>query len=155
MMNTHKPGSGATTTTHRTGLILRALGLIAGVAMLVIGLRFLIAPEQAAKFFGVGTMPAGHQLHHAVGLRDLWVGALALAFAWTRQWRALTWWFAASALVCFGDAAIVMSSGGRSGAIAFHAISGLLCAAVAVALTRCGASVLTHTGTAQVTPEQN
>ena len=140
---------------HRINLMFRALGLIAGAAMLVIGLRFLIAPEQAAKFFGVGTMPTGHQLHHAVGLRDLWVGGLAIAFALTRQWLALTLWFTAAALVCFGDAVIVLLSGGRPSSVAFHAISGLLCGAIATAIWRFQPPLLTHTGTTQVTTPQN
>jgi Domain of unknown function (DUF4267) len=139
-------------TPHRTRLILRALGLAAGLAMLVIGLRFLFVPEQAAKFFGVGPMPPAHQLHHAVGLRDLWAGALAAAFALTRQWRALMLWFTTGALVCFGDAILVFATGVRPSAVAFHAISGLLCSASAYALWLADRRVLTHTATAGVTP---
>jgi hypothetical protein len=133
---------------HRTRFLLRALGVLAGMAMLIIGLRFLIVPEQAAKFFGVGAMPQGHQLHHAVGLRDLWAGALAIAFALTRQWRALTLWFATGALVCFSDAVLVHTSGVRPSAVTFHAVSGVLCTAIAVALWRSKPAGLTHTGTA-------
>jgi hypothetical protein len=124
--------------------ILRALGFIAGVAMLIIGVRFLVVPEAAAKFFGVGTMPSGYQLHHTVGLRDLWVGALAVAFAWTRQWLALMLWFAAAALVCFGDAAIVASTDGRPSAVVFHTVSGVLCTGIAYALWRHSQRNFTH-----------
>jgi hypothetical protein len=116
--------------------VLRLCGFIAGVAMLVIGLRFLAMPEQASKFFGVGARPQGYEFHYAVGLRDLWVAALVIAFAWTRQWTALMLWFAFAALVCFGDAALVATHGGRANAIMFHAVSGFLCTMIAIATYR-------------------
>jgi hypothetical protein len=123
------------TSKHMTN-VLRLCGLIAGFAMLVIGARFLLVPGSAAKFFGVGALPTGHQLHFAVGLRDLWVGALALAFAWTRQWFALALWFGLGALVCFGDALIVALQGDRPSAVTFHAVSGVLCVGLGAAIWR-------------------
>jgi Domain of unknown function (DUF4267) len=125
--------SGQTKRLERSTKIIRLCGLIAGGAMLVIGVRFLVVPEQAAKFFGVGARPSGYELNLAIGLRDLWVGALVIAFAWTRQWLALLLWFGFAAVVCFGDAALVAAHGGRPSAIVFHTVSGLLCSAVAVA----------------------
>jgi hypothetical protein len=118
---------------NRSLRVIRLCGFIAGVAMLVIGVRFMIVPEQAAKFFGVGARPQGYELYSAVGLRDVWVGALVIAFAWTRQWLALILWFATAAVVCFGDAILVASHGGRPSAIAFHAGSGVICCLIAAA----------------------
>jgi Domain of unknown function (DUF4267) len=127
--------------------VLRLCGFIAGVAMLVIGFRFLAAPEHASRFFGVGARPQGYELYYAIGLRDLWVAGLVIAFAWTRQWTALMLWFAFAALVCFGDAALVVTHGGRPSAMTFHTVSGLLCTFIAVAtyrLKRTGVLPFTH-----------
>ena len=55
------------------------LAALAGVILTVIGIRFLLWSESAAKVFGIEPRPQGLQLHHIVGLRDLWLGLLALA----------------------------------------------------------------------------
>jgi Domain of unknown function (DUF4267) len=113
--------------------IVLGLAIAAGAALVVIGIRFHFWPEAAAKFFGVGARPAGTELYTAVALRDVWLGALALGLAAWREWRALALWCGLGALVCWGDAALVVSAGGKLPAVAFHTISGVVCAAVAVA----------------------
>lgn len=114
--------------TARTALV---VGALAGVALTVIGIRFLISPEAAARFFGVGPRPAGVELHGVIGLRDVWLGVLALAFALFRDYRALALWLALATLVCLADAAIVAGSTGKPSAIAFHLASGIVTAAAA------------------------
>lgn len=109
----------------RLGLILAAL---AGVALTLIGVRFLLWPEAAARFFGVGSRPAGVELHGVVGIRDLWLGALAIAFAILRDYRALALWLGFGALVCLADAAVVMTATAKPAAVAFHLASGVFCA---------------------------
>jgi Domain of unknown function (DUF4267) len=107
-----------------------------GVILCLIGVRFLLFPEAAARFFGVGARSADPAFHHIIGLRDLWLGGLAIALAWFREWRSLALWLALGAAVCLGDAAIVAGAGGKWHAIAFHLISGVLCAALAAATWR-------------------
>lgn len=109
---------------------------IAGAALVLIGIRFLIAPEAATRFFGIGARPANTELQTVVALRDVWLGALALGLVALREWRALGLWFGLGALVCWGDAALVMSAGGKTPAIAFHTLSGFACAAIAAACWR-------------------
>lgn len=113
----------------RAGLVLAAL---AGIALTVIGVRFLVSPEAAARFFGVGPRPAGLELHGVVGIRDLWLGLLVLAFALLRDYRALALWLGLGALVCVADAVLVTASTAKPAAIAFHLASGVFCAISAV-----------------------
>lgn len=101
-----------------------------------IGVRFLLVPEQAALTFGVPRRPAGHELHYIVGLRDLWLGLLAIAFATLREWRALALWFALGTVVCLGDAAIAASTTGRLPQVAFHIGCGVACAGLAAVCWR-------------------
>jgi Domain of unknown function (DUF4267) len=112
----------------------RILALVAviGVALAVIGVRFLIWPDAAARFFGLAGRPSGFQLHGVVALRDLWLGLLAIGLCWFGEWRALALWLGLGALVCFGDAGIVAGAGGRPLAVAFHLTSGLACTVLAV-----------------------
>ncbi len=109
------------------------LAIAAGVALLVIGIRFLVVPEQAARFFGLSRPPGAFDLHHVVALRDLWLALILMALAALREWRALAICLALGALVCFGDSVIVASSSGNPAAIGFHLASGLYCGALAVA----------------------
>ena len=70
----------------------------------VIGVRYFVTPEGAARTFGVPGRPAGYELYYIIGLRNVWLGLLAVAFAALREWRALALWFAIGAIVCFADA---------------------------------------------------
>ena len=109
----------------RVGLVLAAL---AGVALTVIGVRFLVSPEAASRFFGIGSRPDGFALHSVVGIRDLWLGLLAVAFAILRDYRAVGLWLGLGSVVCLADAAVVAGAAGKTAAIAFHVVSGLFCA---------------------------
>lgn len=111
-----------------------ALGI--GVLLALIGVRFLLAPDLAARQFGAATVATDAALHRAIGLRDVWLGALAVAFAVWRHWKGLAVWFGIGALVCFGDAVIVLASSGSLGAIAFHLAAGGLFVAVAIGAWR-------------------
>lgn len=104
------------------------LGGGAGLVLLVIGLRFLIVPEAATRTFGLGARPDAAALDAVIGLRDLWLAGLALAFAFLREWRALALWLLLGAGVCAGDAVIVACHGGPGLALAFHSVSGVVCA---------------------------
>lgn len=107
------------------------LAIAAGLALAVIGIRFLTVPHQAARFFGIGNPPQPFDLHHVVALRDLWLAAMLLGLALLREWRALTLCLGTGALVCAGDALIVVRSSGWPSAVAFHLASGIYCAGLA------------------------
>jgi hypothetical protein len=105
---------------------------LGGALLTVIGVRYFLTPEGAARSFGVAAKPAGHEFHYIIGLRNVWLGLLAVAFALLRDWRALTLWFGFGAIVCFADAAIAASSTGRTPQVAFHVGCGLACILIAV-----------------------
>lgn len=104
------------------------LGMAAGLVLLIIGLRFLAWPEAATRSFGLGRTPSPQALDVVIGLRDIWLGGLAVAFALLREWRALALWLLLGAIVCLGDAVIVAVHGGPWAALAFHVGSGVFCA---------------------------
>src|SRR5262245_46320823 len=124
-------------TSKRTTVLLIVAGL-AGVLLGVIGLRYLIVPESAARSFGVPGRPAGHELHYIIGLRNLWLGALAIGLAALRQWHGLALWFATGTVVCFADALIAASATGKLPQVAFHVLCGLLCILLAALCWRRG-----------------
>jgi hypothetical protein len=115
---------------------LLAICLLGGVLLIVIGARYFVMPEQAALTFGVPRRPVAYELHTIIALRNVWLGLLAVVLALLRQWTALALWFGLGVFVCFGDAAIVMSTTGLWPQIAFHVGSGIACIALAVAAWR-------------------
>jgi hypothetical protein len=125
----------ATKAGRRDALVLVAC-LLGGLLLTVIGIRYFLVPESAARTFGVAGRPAGYELHYIVGLRNVWLGLLAMGLAALREWRALTLWFAMASIVCFADAAIVVSSTGRPWKVAFHASCGLASVALAIVCGR-------------------
>lgn len=114
-------------TTHS----LRALTIIGGGLMAIIGVRFYVISEHAARVFGIGPQGSGFELHHVIAARDIWLGLLAIGLAVLRQWTALTLWFGLAVLVCLSDAYVVIGSGGKSGPLIFHLASAVACAAMA------------------------
>ncbi len=107
------------------------LGLIVGLVLVLIGVRFFLAPEGASFTFGVAHPPKGDELHYVIGIRDIWLGAMAMAFAWMGEWRALALWFVGAAACCLTDAVIVNQSTANIYALAFHLGSGVLCLVLA------------------------
>lgn len=112
------------------------LGVFAGVVLAVIGVRFLVDPRAAQHTFGLAKAVTGFELHHVIGLRDLWLGALAAMLALLREWRALAIWLGLGTAVCLADAAIVASSTGKWWAIAFHLGSAVFCGWLGLACWR-------------------
>lgn len=113
------------------------LSVAAGVALLVIGVRFLLLPHQASRFFGLSSPPREFDLHKVIALRDLWLAILLISLATFREWRALSICLGLGALVCLADSLIVMFSSGRPSAVIFHLASGIYCGALAWASWRC------------------
>jgi hypothetical protein len=124
-------------TERKQGLIL-AFCLIGGVLLTVIGIRYFVTPEGAARTFGVPGRPEGYELYYVIGLRNVWLGLLAVVFAALREWRALAVWFALGAIVCFADGSIAASSTGRLPQVAFHFACGLACIGLAAGCWRLG-----------------
>ncbi len=118
---------------ERAALVVAALG---GTLLAIIGVRFLIVPEQAAHSFGLPRGAEGHALHHIVAIRDVWLGLLAVGLVWLRQWPALALWFGLATLVCFADASLVAANAGKWPYVAFHAGSGIICAVLTVIFGR-------------------
>ncbi len=114
----------------------RTIAILAGVLLAVIGVRFLVDPLEAQRTFGLGKGEAGVALHSAVGLRDLWLALLVIAFAWLKNWQALALWFTFGAAVCLGDALIVAGEGARWPYITFHVASGIVCGVLAAVALR-------------------
>jgi hypothetical protein len=120
----------------RTSRLVLILGLLGGLLLTVIGIRYFMVPEQAARTFGVPGRPAGYEFHYIIGLRNIWLGLLAVAFSILREWRALALWFALGTAVCFADAAIAASSTGRLPQVAFHVGCGFACVVLAIVCWR-------------------
>ena len=122
--------------TERKQRLILAPCLIGGVLLTVIGVRYFLTPEGAARTFGVPGRPGGYELYYIIGLRNVWLGLLAIAFAALREWRALALWFAMGAIVCFADASIAASSTGRVPQVVFHVSCGLACIGLAAGCWR-------------------
>lgn len=120
----------------RLELAVRLSALFGGVVLAGIGVRFLIAPDLAAREFGIAVGSPGVALHQAIAYRDIWLGLLAAALACLGEWRALAIWLGLGALACFADSAIAVTSSGRTGAVAFHIGAGLVFAVLGLAAWR-------------------
>jgi hypothetical protein len=103
------------------------LGIIVGLILALIGIRFWLVPESAALTFGAPAPGNEAALAKIIALRDVWLGLLAVAFALMGEWRALMLWFGFGACVCFIDATIAAQAGGHPASLAFHIASGVLC----------------------------
>jgi len=123
----------------RQDVLILVVGLLGGLLLTVIGIRYFVVPESAARTFGVPGRPAGYELYYIIGLRNVWLGLLAVAFSALREWRALSLWFALGTIVCFADAAIAVSSIGRVPQVAFHIACGCACVVLAIVCWRVAA----------------
>lgn len=116
--------------------LLRILAASTGVILLIIGIRFLLVPHQAARFFGIAPGPGSAELHYVIGVRDIWLAVIVIILATLADWRGLAIWLGLGVLVCVADAAIAAHSSGKALAVAFHLASGVFCGALALACWR-------------------
>jgi hypothetical protein len=128
---------------HRT---ISMVCLVGGLLLAIIGIRYLLVPQSAARTFGVPGRPAGFELHYIVGLRNVWLGLLAIAFAALREWRALALWFATATVVCFADGFIAATSTGGVPQVAFHLACGVASAGLAALCWRVARTQRPDTG---------
>jgi uncharacterized protein DUF4267 len=116
----------------RIDRLVLAICLLGGALLTLIGIRYFLVPQSAARTFGVPARPAGFELHYIIGLRNVWLGLLAVAFAALREWRALALWFTGAVVVCFADGLVAATSTGRIPQVAFHLGCGVASAVLAV-----------------------
>lgn len=92
-------------------------GLIAA-AIIVVGVRFLLAPRVAATGYGVvpdlGPRSAGAYLS-VKGVRDIASGLIVIVLMVARATHLLGWVILAATIIPLADTAIVLTSGGSKG----------------------------------------
>jgi Domain of unknown function (DUF4267) len=110
------------------------VGIIACLAIVVLGVRFFLAPDQATLDFGVapGNVRA---LTEIKGVRDVASGVVLLV-VWAAAGRtALGWALIAAAITPTGDALIVLANGGKpSKALGVHGLTSAVLVAAGLVL---------------------
>src|SRR4051812_42704771 len=117
------------------------LAAVLGVAVLVMGAAYLIAPTAIAKGFGLPEWPDGALAAwlNIKGIRDVAVGAAALVLLVTAGPHAMAWYLLVGAVVPIGDAVTVLRYGGsKILAFAMHGATAAVVAAVAAVLLLAG-----------------
>ncbi|TQS40382.1 DUF4267 domain-containing protein [Cryptosporangium phraense] len=110
------------------------IGITACVAIVVIGLRFLLTPARAMTDFGVAA-DSLRAMSAAKGVRDITSGVVPLV-VWAAAGRnALGWTLVAAALTPIGDAVIVVRNGGKlSTALTIHGLTAAVLVVVGLVL---------------------
>jgi Domain of unknown function (DUF4267) len=110
------------------------IAILACAAIVVLGIRFLLAPRQATLGFGVGADNV-RALTEIKGVRDITSGVVPLV-AWAVAGRtALGWVLVTAALTPTADAMIVLTNGGkRSTALGIHGVTAVLLVAAGLVL---------------------
>jgi hypothetical protein len=116
---------------HLTALL---VALIACVAIIAIGGRFLLQPRQATLAFGIAT-DSLRGLTAIKGVRDITSGMVVLVVWATAGPVALGWLLIAAALTPVADAVIVLTNGGKlSTALGIHGLTAALLVASGLVL---------------------
>ena len=108
-----------------------------GVGIILIGVRFLLAPRTAAAGFGVPVAAAGDQTPwlHAKGVRDIASGIFLLILLANRAPHLLGAFIVAASVIPVGDAAIVLRGGGsRAAAFGIHGVTAVVMLAAGAGL---------------------
>jgi Domain of unknown function (DUF4267) len=106
------------------------VGVIACVAILVLGTRFFLQPRQATLDFGIA-VDSLRGLTEIKGARDITSGVVPLVVWVSAGTTTLGWVLVAAAITPTADAVIVLTNGGKlSKALGIHGLTaGLLVAA--------------------------
>ena len=95
------------------------LAIVLIALVLLIGLRFLLAPRPAAAGYGVPAKVDGDSAYLTIkGLRDLTLGILGAALLAFAGAHATGWYMLVGAIIPLGDTLIVLRHGGAK-AVAF------------------------------------
>lgn len=116
---------------HSTAL---AVAILAAVAIIGLGARFILSPERATLGYGVAP---GHvrAFTEIKGVRDITSGVIVLAVWAGAGTAAMGWALTASALTALGDAVIVRRNGGKlSTALSIHGITAVVLVAAGLVL---------------------
>jgi hypothetical protein len=108
-----------------------------GVGIILIGVRFLLAPRTAAAGFGVPVGAAGDQdpWLYAKGVRDIASGIFLWLLLANQAPHLLGAFLVAASLIPVGDAVIVLRGGGsRAAAFGIHGATAAVLLASGVAL---------------------
>ena len=97
------PSSLMATRSHRLSALTVGFFTALGVALLVLGALFVLAPDLAEQSYGVSIKADSDVLHHVVGSREAFLGALLLVFTWQHRGRELAVVTLLSALVALAD----------------------------------------------------
>jgi len=116
---------------------------VIGVGIILLGARFLLAPQAAATGYGVPVQPARAQAPfgnpypwlYVKGIRDIASGIFLLILLANRAPHLLGAFMAAATLIPVGDAVIVLRSGGtRATAFGIHGATAAVMFAASAAL---------------------
>jgi len=110
-----------------------------GVGIVFIGARFLVLPLQAAAGYGIpGGVTTSNGFHGWLavkGVRDIVSGFFIFLLMASGEPRLLGWFMLVASLIPFGDAAIVLRSGGtKAAAFGIHGATAIVMLAIAVVL---------------------
>jgi len=110
------------------------VALVACVAIILLGTRFLVTPQRATLDFGVAA-DSLRALTAIKGVRDITSGVVLLA-VWAAGGReTLGWALLAAALTPVGDALIVRTNGGKlATALGVHGVTAALLVAAGLVL---------------------
>ena len=116
---------------HVTALL---IALIAGLAIIVLGARFILQPRQATLDFGIAADDL-RGLTEIKGARDIASGVVLLV-AWAAAGpTALGWVLVAAAITPTADALIVLTNGGKlRKALGVHGLTAALLIAAGLVL---------------------
>jgi Domain of unknown function (DUF4267) len=93
------------------------LAIVLSVFIIVIGVRFLVAPRAAAAGYGVPAKEGGDGAYLTIkGVRDFSYGVLGLALIAFAGAHAAGWFMLVVALAPLGDTVIVLRHGGTKAA---------------------------------------
>jgi hypothetical protein len=110
------------------------IAILACAAIIVLGIRFLLAPRQATLAFGVAADNV-RALTEIKGVRDITSGVVPLVVWAAAGHTALGWVLVAAALTPTADATIVLTNGGkRSTALGIHGVTAVLLVAAGLVL---------------------
>nr|WP_090273661.1 DUF4267 domain-containing protein [Mycolicibacterium komanii]CRL66527.1 small membrane hydrophobic protein [Mycolicibacterium komanii] len=116
---------------HITAL---AAAVAGAIAIIAIGVRFLLQPRQATLAFGIAADDL-RGLTAIKGVRDITSGLVPLVVWAAAGTGPLGWALIAASLTPIGDAAIVLANGGkRSAALGIHGLTAALLVAAGLVL---------------------
>ncbi|AHI00006.1 DUF4267 domain-containing protein [Kutzneria viridogrisea] len=92
-----------------------ALAVVLGMGIIVLGARYLLAPEGSARGLGLRSLPTGPVMAwlNLKGVRDIVCGLALLVILATGQLQVLGWFVLAAALIAVVDALVVLWHGGK------------------------------------------